>query len=46
MKEELFRKFLWENHRDIYTLLMFGHDELLTDELIKEFENWRKTKQI
>lgn len=35
-----FRKFMWEKHRDTYTLILLGHLELITDELVKEFENW------
>lgn len=27
-------------HRDIYTLLMFGHTELMTEELYKEYLEW------
>lgn len=35
-----FRKFMWEKHRDIYTLILLGHMELITDELVKEFKKY------
>lgn len=31
---------LWENHRDKIGLIMFGHIELLTDEMYKEYKAW------
>lgn len=32
-------------HRDIYTLLMFGHAELMTEDLWKEYIEWCKTDE-
>ena len=32
-------------HREIYTLLMFGHLEELTDDLKEEYLNWIKTDE-
>ena len=34
---------LWENHKDIILLIMFGHTELFTDEMKKEYIEWCKT---
>ena len=36
---------LWENHRDIIGLIMFGHIELLTDEMCEEYLKWCKTDE-
>lgn len=32
-------------HRDIYTLLMFGHTELMTEDLWKEYIKWCQTDE-
>lgn len=32
-------------HRDIYTLLWFGHTELMTEELYKEYLEWVQTDE-
>lgn len=32
-------------HREIYSLLMFGHTELLTDEMKKEYVEWCRTDE-
>ena len=37
------RHWLWENHRDIIGLIMFGHTELLTDEMWEQYIEWCKT---
>lgn len=34
---------LFENHRDILPLIMFGHIELFTEEMQKEYLEWCKT---
>lgn len=34
---------LWENHKDIIHLIMFGHIELFTEEMQKEYIEWCKT---
>lgn len=33
-----FMSWLWNKDRQKYTLIMFGHLELITDDLVKEFE--------
>ena len=39
------KEFLWKsNHREIIPLLMFGHVELLTDEIWEEYIEWTKNK--
>lgn len=39
------KEFLWQSdHRDIIPLLMFGHVELFTDEIWKEYIEWVKKK--
>ena len=37
------RYWLWENHKDIVGLIMFGHTELFTKEMQKEYLKWCKT---
>lgn len=34
---------LFENHKDILPLIMFGHVELFTEEMQKEYLEWCKT---
>ena len=34
---------LWVNHKDIIGLIMFGHTELMTDEMWNEYIEWCKT---
>lgn len=34
---------LWENHRDIIAQIMFGHVELFTEEMQKEYIAWCQT---
>ena len=34
---------LWENHRDIVGLIMFGHAELFTEEMRQVYLAWCKT---
>ena len=36
---------LWENHRDILPLIMFGHIELFTEEMQREYFAWCKTDE-
>lgn len=36
---------LWENHREKLSLIMFGHTELLTDEMWVEYIEWCKTDE-
>lgn len=36
---------LWENHRDIITPIVFGHIELFTEEMAKEYIEWCKTDE-
>lgn len=31
---------LWENHRDIFALILFGHTELFTEEMQQEYLAW------
>ena len=35
---------LWENHKDKIGLIMFGHTELLTDEMWADYIEWCKTE--
>jgi hypothetical protein len=37
------KHWLWENHPDIIGLIMFGHIELFTEEMQKEYLEWCKT---
>lgn len=36
---------LWENHRDKIGLIMFGHTELITSEMYKEYMAWCATDE-
>ena len=38
-------KWLWDNHRDIAGLIMFGHLELFTDEMEEQYLEWCKTDE-
>ena len=37
------QQWLWENHKDKIALIMFGHTELMTDEMRSEYIAWCKT---
>lgn len=40
------KEFLWENnYREIIPLLMFGHMELFTEEIQKEYIEWMKIRR-
>ena len=39
------KHWLWENHRDKIALIMFGHTELFTEEMQKEYTEWCKTDE-
>lgn len=36
---------LWENHKELIPLIMFGHLELFTPEMQKEYLEWCKTEE-
>lgn len=40
-----FEHWLFKNHRDIFALIMFGHTELLTEEMMKDYIDWCKTDE-
>lgn len=43
--ETEFMRFLWERgHRELIVLIKLGHSEIFTDELLNEFEEWKKGK--
>lgn len=39
------REWLWRKHKDKLALIMFGHTELLTEEMYKEYIEWCKTEE-
>lgn len=39
------QRWLWENHKDILTLIMFGHVELFTEEMQEEYIAWCQTDE-
>ena len=41
---ESLHQWLSRNHKDIYPLVCFGHTELLTDEMKREYVEWCKTE--
>lgn len=36
---------LWENHRDLFALILFGHIELFTKEMRQEYIAWCQTDE-
>lgn len=42
---ESLKQWLFMNHRDIIPLLLFGHVELFTEEMQKEYLEWCKTDE-
>ena len=40
-----FEVWLFKFHRDIFHLIMFGHTELLTDDMAKEYIEWCETDE-
>ena len=40
-----FSKWLWDNHKDIYALVAFGHVELVTDETYEKYLKWCQTEE-
>lgn len=36
---------LWENHKELIPLIMFGHLELFTPEMQQEYLDWCKTEE-
>lgn len=39
------QRWLLENHKDILTLIMFGHVELFTEEMQEEYIAWCQTDE-
>ena len=39
-----FSKWLWDNHREIYALVSFGHTELITEDMHKKYIEFLKEK--
>ena len=39
------RHWLWENHKDLISPLMFGHLELFTPEMKEEYLKWVQTEE-
>lgn len=38
-------QWLWKYHRDLFTPLLFGHLELFTEELAREYRDWCLTDE-
>ena len=38
------KQWLWENHKEKLPLIMFGHTELFTEEMNKEYLAWCQTE--
>lgn len=38
-------QWLWENHREIISLIMLGHMELFTDEMREQYITWCQTDE-
>lgn len=39
------RKWLWDNHRELISLIMFGHLERLTPDMENEYLAWCQTDE-
>lgn len=39
------RKWLYDNHHDKLGLIMFGHTELMTEDMFKEYLKWCETPE-
>ena len=39
------RHWLWTNHRETYSLILFGHVELFTEEMKNDYLNWCQTEE-
>lgn len=39
------KHWLWENHQEIIGLLMFGHVELFTEDMKREYLAWCQTDE-
>lgn len=39
------RHWLWENHRDKLALIMFGHVEVITEQMKREYYEWCQTDE-
>ena len=39
------QQWLWINHRELIPLITFGHVELFTDEMAKEYLEWVQTDE-
>lgn len=44
MTQSLFQ-YLWDNHRELISLVSFGHIEVLTDEIWSSYIEWCKTDE-
>lgn len=40
-----FRHWLFKNYPKLYALILFGHVELLTEEMYQEYLDWCKTEE-
>lgn len=38
------QEWLWRNHKELIPLIIFGHVELFTDEMQKEYIAWCQTE--
>ena len=39
------REWLWRFHRDKIGLILFGHVELITEEMVRDYLEWCKTEE-
>lgn len=42
---ETFKEFLFDKHPDLLPLIMFGHAELITEDIKKEYVEWLNDKE-
>lgn len=38
------QRWLWVNHRELFALILFGHAELITEEMWQEYLDWCQTE--
>lgn len=39
------KHWLWKNHRYIFSLILFGHTELFTEEMNQQYLEWCQTEE-
>lgn len=43
--EKSFKDFLYDKHRNLWYMLLFGHPEVITEDIKKEYIEWLNDKE-